>query len=178
MNKENLPNKLKPFVKWAGGKTQFLEIINLLLPHQYNNFIEPFVGGGAVFLNLQPQQLIINDINQELITTYQVIIKQPQELLKLLKEYEKNHSKDFYETLRSQAPNNLTELGTAARFIYLNKTGYNGLYRVNSQGGFNVPWGQKEQVKLFDKEKEEPALFKAGDEVTFFSIPENEFENY
>jgi DNA adenine methylase len=123
------------------------------LPSQYNAFIEPFVGGGAAFLSIQPNQLIINDINKELIITYQVIKNQPQELLKLLKEYERNHSKDFYETLKKQEPSNLTELGTAARFIYLNKTGYNGLYRVNSQGIFNVPFGQKEKIKLFEKSK-------------------------
>jgi DNA adenine methylase len=124
----------------------------LLLPEKYNTFIEPFVGGGAALLSIQPKKVIINDINKELIITYQIIKKQPKQLLKLLKEYEKNHSKDFYETLRSQEPNNLTELGIAARFIYLNKSGYNGLYRVNSQGEFNVPWGQKEKVKLADKE--------------------------
>ena len=122
------------------------------MPSQYNTFIEPFAGGGAVSLSTQPNKLIVNDINKELITTYQIIKKQPKELLKLLKEYEKNHNKDFYETLKKQEPNNLTELGTAARFIYLNKTGYNGLYRVNSQGEFNVPFGQREKVKLFDKE--------------------------
>jgi len=66
-NKENQPIKLKPFVKWAGGKTQFLEIINLLLPLKYNTFIELFVGGGAVFLNIKPKQLVINDINSELL---------------------------------------------------------------------------------------------------------------
>jgi DNA adenine methylase len=124
----------------------------LLAPSSYEKFVEPFVGGGAAFLNLQPSKLVINDINQELIITYQIIKKQPKELLKLLKEYEENHNKDFYETLRSQEPNNLTELGTAARFIYLNKTGYNGLYRVNGGGKFNVPFGQKEKVKLFDKQ--------------------------
>jgi len=109
------------------------------LPSQYNAFIEPFVGGGAVFLSLQPQQLIINDINSELIITYQVIKENPQELIKLLTEYEKKHSQEFYETLKKQAIKNLSNLETAARFIYLNKTGYNGLYRVNSQGEFNVP---------------------------------------
>jgi DNA adenine methylase len=152
MNKENLPSKLKPFVKWAGGKTQFLEIINLLTPNNYNRLIEPFVGGGAVFLSLRSQQLVINDVNSELITTYQIIKEQPQELIKLLSEYEKKHSQEFYEQLKRQEPESLSELETAARFIYLNKTCYNGLYRVNSQGEFNVPWGQKEQVKLFDKE--------------------------
>jgi DNA adenine methylase len=149
---KNSDIKLKPFIKWAGGKTQFLEIISLLTPNDYNCLIEPFVGGGAVFLSLQPQQLIINDINKELITTYQIIKEKPNELIKLLNEYEKKHSQEFYETLKKQAIKNLSNLETAARFIYLNKTGYNGLYRVNSQGEFNVPWGQKEKAKLFDKE--------------------------
>jgi len=139
MNKENLPNKLKPFVKWAGGKTQFLEIINLLIPNNYNRLIEPFVGGGAVFLSLHSQQLIINDVNSELITTYQIIKEKPKELIKLLTEYEKKHNQEFYEQLKRQETKNLTDLETATRFIYLNKTGYNGLYRVNSQGEFNVP---------------------------------------
>jgi DNA adenine methylase len=110
------------------------------------------VGGGAVFLSVQPRQLIINDLNQELMMAYQVIKEQPQELIELLIEYEKKHSKEFYEQLRQQEPKNLTKLETTARFIYLNKTGYNGLYRVNSQGEFNVPYGQREQVKLFDKD--------------------------
>jgi len=107
--------------------------------NNYNRLIEPFVGGGAVFLNLQPQQLIINDINKELITTYQIIKEKPNELIKLLNEYEKKHSQEFYEILKKQKPANLSNLEIAARFIYLNKTGYNGLYRVNSQGEFNVP---------------------------------------
>ena len=143
---------MKPFVKWVGGKTQFLEIISLLLPQQYNTFIEPFVGGGAVFLFLQPQQLVINDINSELITTYQIIKEKPHELIKLLTEYEKKHSPEFYEQLKKQAPKNLTKQEIATRFIYLNKTGYNGLYRVNIQGIFNVPWGQREKISLFNKD--------------------------
>jgi len=130
---------MKPFVKWAGGKTQFLEIINWLIPNDYNRLIEPFVGGGAVFLNVKAKQLIINDINQELTTAYQIIKEIPQELIKLLTEYEKKHSQEFYETLKKQENKNLSNLEVAARFIYLNKTGYNGLYRVNSQGEFNVP---------------------------------------
>lgn len=152
MNKKLTPNQLKPFVKWAGGKTQFLEIINLLLPAQYNTFVEPFVGGGAVFLSVQPNKLIINDLNQELIFTYRVIKSVPQALINLLQDYEKKHSSEFYEQLRQQEPKNLTHLEIAARFIYLNKTGYNGLYRVNSQGEFNVPWGKRERAKLFNKE--------------------------
>jgi len=149
MNKQT--NKLKPFVKWAGGKTQFLEIINLLLPANYNQFIEPFVGGGSVFLNIQPNKLIINDLNQELITAYRVIKDTPKPLISLLQEYEKKHSLEFYEQLKQKKPKDLTHLEIATRFIYLNKTGYNGLYRVNSQGIFNVPFGQKEKIKLFER---------------------------
>lgn len=150
MNKE-ITNKLKPFVKWAGGKTQFLEIISLLSPTDYNCLIEPFVGGGAVFLNVQPNKLIINDLNQELMTAYRVIKDTPKPLINLLQEYEKNHSQEFYEQLKQKDPKNLTHLEIAARFIYLNKTGYNGLYRVNSQGIFNVPFGQKAKIKLFER---------------------------
>jgi DNA adenine methylase len=124
----------------------------LLVPASYEKFVEPFVGGGAVFLSCQPRQLIINDINQELITTYQIVKEKPQELIKLLNEYEKKHSQEFYETLKKQEPKNLSDLETATRFIYLNKTGYNGLYRVNGRGKFNVPFGQREKVKLFDKQ--------------------------
>jgi DNA adenine methylase len=124
----------------------------LLLPSSYNRIIEPFVGGGAVFLNLQSPQLIINDINSELIITYKIVKENPRELLKLLSEYEENHSKDFYDELRKKEPKNLNELEIATRFIYLNKTGFNGLYRVNSQGIFNVPLGHKEKVKLANRD--------------------------
>jgi DNA adenine methylase len=150
MNK-GTTNKLKPFVKWAGGKTQFLEIISLLLPADYNRLIEPFVGGGAVFLNVQSNKLIINDLNQELMTAYRVIKDTPKPLINLLQEYEKKHNQEFYEQLKQKDPKNLTHLEIATRFIYLNKTGYNGLYRVNSQGIFNVPFGQKEKIKLFER---------------------------
>jgi len=150
--KQLLSPKLKPFVKWVGGKTQFLEIIDLLLPFSYNRIIEPFVGGGAVFLNLQPSQLIINDVNNELITTYKIVKENPQELLKILLKYEENHSKIFFNKLRNKEPKNLNNLEVAARFIYLNKTGFNGLYRVNSQGIFNVSFGQKNKIKLVNKD--------------------------
>lgn len=151
MNKNSLPN-LKPFVKWAGGKTQFLEIINLLSPSSYNRLIEPFAGGGAFFFNKRADKLIINDINKELITTYKLIRNDHQGLINVLKKYEENHNKVFYENLKKQKVSDLTEIEIAARFIYLNKTCFNGLYRVNSKGEFNVPWGKKERIKLFDEE--------------------------
>ena len=116
------------------------------MPVNYNQFIEPFVGGGSVFLSLQPNRLIINDLNQELMTTYKVVKNTPQALISLLQDYEKNHSKEFYEKLKEQNPKNLTHLEIVARFIYLNKTGFNGLYRVNSKGKFNVPYGKRENI--------------------------------
>ena len=143
--------QLKPFVKWVGGKAQFLTLIKLLLPANYNQFIEPFAGGGSVFLSFQPNQLIINDFNQELMVSYKVVKNAPQALINLLQEYEKKHSQEFYEELKEQDPKNLTHLEVVARFIYLNKTGYNGLYRVNSQGKFNVPYGKRENIKLFER---------------------------
>jgi DNA adenine methylase len=152
MNSKSSSN-LKPFVKWAGGKTQFLEIINLLSPNSYDRLIEPFVGGGSVFLNLKRDNLIINDVNQELIKSYRVIKDNPLELLKILVEYEKRHSKIFYEEIRSLKLEDLNDLEISARFIYLNKTCFNGLYRVNSSGGFNVPIGsKKENATIFSRD--------------------------
>jgi DNA adenine methylase len=122
-----------------------------LLPTNYNHLIEPFVGGGSVFLSVEPDKLIINDLNQELMTTYRVIKDTPKPLISLLQEYEKKHSSEFYEQLKQKEPKDLTHLEIATRFIYLNKTGYNGLYRVNGKGEFNVPFGQKEKIKLFER---------------------------
>jgi DNA adenine methylase len=121
------------------------------LPTNFKQFIEPFVGGGSVFLSLQHNQLIINDFNQELMIAYKVVKNTPQALINLLQDYEKKHSQGFYEQLKEQDPKNLTHLEIVARFIYLNKTGYNGLYRVNSQGKFNVPYGKRENIKLFER---------------------------
>lgn len=143
--------KMKPFVKWVGGKTQLLDTINLLKPKEINKFIEPFVGGGAVFFNFAHNRAIINDINKELITAYKVIRDRPNELINLLNKWnESDDLKEFFQNLKSKDVNNLNELEIAARLIFLNKYGFNGIYRVNSKGQFNVPFANKNKTNLYD----------------------------
>ncbi|EZT46596.1 DpnII family type II restriction endonuclease [Staphylococcus aureus] len=143
--------KLTPIVKWAGGKTQLLDAINALVPNDFAIYHEPFLGGGATLLSNQPKNAIINDLNHELMTTYNVIKHDITPLIKelkdMIKQHNTNNAKDFYMTVREQEILNLNDIEIAARFLYLNKTGFNGLYRVNSQGKFNVPFNKKDMIK-------------------------------
>ncbi|HDZ8765960.1 TPA: Dam family site-specific DNA-(adenine-N6)-methyltransferase [Staphylococcus aureus] len=143
--------KLTPIVKWAGGKTQLLDAINALVPNDFAIYHEPFLGGGATLLSNQPKNAIINDLNHELMTTYNVIKHDMTPLIKelkdMIKQHNTNNAKDFYMTVREQEILNLNDIEIAARFLYLNKTGFNGLYRVNSQGKFNVPFNKKDMIK-------------------------------
>lgn len=133
------------FVKWAGGKKQLIEQFKSFFPKKINRYFEPFVGGGAVAFyiirNYNPEEIIISDNNKELINAYEIIKDNVTELINLLKEYKKEHSRETYYKIRSQDPKCLSKIHRAARFIYLNKTCFNGLYRVNSKGQFNVPMG-------------------------------------
>ena len=145
--------KLSPFVKWVGGKR---DVINKHLyqyfPLNYNCYLEPFSGGAAVLYYLQPNKAIVNDLNSELITTYQVIKTNVNALIKKLDQFHDQHSEEFYYEIRKQKFNKKVDI--AARFIYLNKTGFNGLYRVNKNNEFNVPFNKKskENLKLYDQE--------------------------
>lgn len=149
---------LKPFVKWAGGKTQILNKIKEYLPDSFNNYYEPFVGGGALLFELAPKVAIINDTNQELICVYKCLKDESMyiNLIDLLKDYESKHSEEFFYKIREMDRNenfyNTSILVRAARMIYLNKACFNGLYRVNSKGYFNVPSAKKAKVKIFDKD--------------------------
>lgn len=138
-------NKLiAPFLKWVGGKRQLMSAINQFLPQEITRYYEPFVGGGAVLFNLQPKNAVINDFNKELINVYNTIKESPAELIDDLKIH-KNESDYFYNLRaldREESFNNLSNLKKASRVIYLNKTCYNGLYRVNSSGEFNSPFGK------------------------------------
>lgn len=139
-------NETLTFVKWAGGKKQLLAQFKPFFPKEIKRYFEPFVGGGAVafyLLKTHPEieKIYLSDINEELITTYYVIKNNPKELITLLKEYKKKHNKEFYYKIRSQNIKTLNKIQIATRFIYLNKTCFNGLYRVNSKGEFNVPIG-------------------------------------
>ncbi|NEP10387.1 MAG: DNA adenine methylase [Symploca sp. SIO2C1] len=135
----------QPFLKWAGGKRQLISIIQDFVPKKYTEYYEPFVGAGAVLFSIQPTQAVINDTNSELINCYRVIRDKPEELLTLCQHYKDNHSKEHYYKLRAQDRNDdfkyLSPVQKAARIIYLNKTCFNGLFRVNSSGQFNVPYG-------------------------------------
>lgn len=142
----------KPFVKWAGGKRYLLEEIKPRLPLRFNHYFEPFIGGGAIYFELQNKikRATISDNNEELIIAYRAIKKNPKGLIKKLKEYAQVHSKDFYYKTRGKLPEEKIE--RAARFIYLNKTCYNGLYRVNNSGRFNVPMGSYKNPNIIQKE--------------------------
>lgn len=138
--KETCP---RPFLKWAGGKNRLIPQYEGYFPQRFHTYYEPFLGGGAVFFHLQPTKAILTDINAELITTYRCVRDHVEELIELLKEHKIGHNKyerDYYYDVRSYPER--TDLKQAARFIYLNKTCFNGLYRVNSQGKFNVPLGR------------------------------------
>ncbi|HEX7312798.1 MAG TPA: DNA adenine methylase [Pyrinomonadaceae bacterium] len=134
----------QPFLKWAGGKRQLLHEIRKYVPREFGTYFEPFVGAGAVLFDLQPARAVINDANRELINCYRVIKHNPEELVRLADEHERNDSKGYFEWLRDRdrepGLHALTAEERAARVIYLNKTCFNGLYRVNKRGLFNVPY--------------------------------------
>lgn len=139
----------KPILKWAGGKRGLLPIIyKYMLPFyiECNRYVELFFGGGAVLFDLKPNKAVINDINFELINVYMSIRDNSSQLISLLQDHSHNHSTEYYYAVRnidrdSQRYNKLSAVEKAARIIYLNKTCFNGLYRVNSKGHFNVPIG-------------------------------------
>lgn len=133
-----------PFLKWAGGKRWFTSRCSNILPREYNRYIEPFVGSGALFFALEPQDAIIGDINEQLIETYLAIKDNWPLVLKFLKHHAASHSKEYFYSLRADSPKTIHQ--RAARFIYLNRTCWNGLYRVNKSGQFNVPIGTKTNV--------------------------------
>lgn len=151
MNNNSLP---RPFIKWAGGKTQLVDELVDRLPVVFNNYHEPFLGGGALFFNLYREGKIkharISDLNSELIDVYCAIRNKRTAVINELSKYP--HDEEFYYQLRSKNPSELSLPVRAARMIYMNKTGYNGLYRVNKSGGFNVPFGRYKNPKYLDKE--------------------------
>ena len=143
-----------PFVKWAGGKRQLIPQLKKYFPKTFNKFIEPFVGGGAVFFNLLPSKAILSDNNSDLINCYKIIQNDVNALISSLKKHK--YEKDYYYEIRALDRdyvryNELSPIEKASRTIYLNKTGYNGLYRVNSKGLFNVPFGRHKNPNICDE---------------------------
>lgn len=149
--------KGKPFVKWAGGKRQILDKLKKYIPDEYNTYYEPFIGGGALLFELSPKNAVINDSNTELMNVYQVLCDEEKfkKMCKALNSHETNHSEEYYYEQRNKDRNKntfnkLSDYTRAARTIYLNKACFNGLYRVNSKGEFNVPFGKKIKVNTYE----------------------------
>jgi DNA adenine methylase len=155
--REIIDNKPKPFVKWVGGKRQLLKqfrALKLYPPDHFdpakNKYFEPFVGGGAVFFDLLPERAFLSDMNFELVTTYNVIKENVDELIRSLKRHK--YQKDYFLKVRAKNPKELSDVEIASRFIFLNRTAFNGMYRVNSKGEFNVPFGKYENPMICDEE--------------------------
>jgi DNA adenine methylase len=157
-----IPISPKPFLRWAGGKRRLIPLILEFFPLTFsgldNHFYEPFVGGGALSLHLgnrdlknhvPGKNLVLNDINPDLITAYTVVRDKVEELITSLSIVSKDVSKSQFEKIRAWDPK--TDLEKAVRFIYLNKTCFNGLWRVNSRGEFNVPWGKLRNPRIFEE---------------------------
>lgn len=179
---------MKPILKWVGGKGALIKQLKPLMPVSYNNYIEPFIGGGAVLLNLKPKKAYVNDYNDELINLYEMIKRKPDELIIDLKKHI-NEENYFYQ-IRSldrdpKVYNQLTNVEKASRIVYLNKTSYNGLYRVNSRGELNVPFGRYKNPNFCDEKNihelseyfnKNDIKFSTGDfEKVLINIKEGDF---
>ncbi len=155
-NKVMAKNKLvSPFVKWVGGKRQLMDAIVEAMPKNIRNYtyVEPFIGGGAVLFHIQPKNAIINDFNSELINVYNVVKENLDELIIDLRKH-KNESEYFYHIRSLDRTEDFSKIGKiqrASRLIYLNKTCYNGLYRVNNAGEFNSPFGRYKNPNIVNE---------------------------
>lgn len=170
-------SKIRPFVKWAGGKRQIIDKLIKYSPKKFNKYYEPFVGGGAFLFELEPKYAVINDYNIELINVYNCIKDKNKykKVLKILDDYEIKNSKEFYYEIRNMDRdkslyNKLSDIEKCARTIYLNKACFNGLYRVNSKNEFNVPFNQKEKVNTYDKDNVELiSLYLRNNDITILN---------
>ena len=147
----------QPFVKWAGGKRQLLEKLRSRMPSACKKYYEPFVGGGALLFDSKPEQAFINDINRELMHTYEALRDSRDEFISRMEEMDRvTCTKEFYYKTRGRYNEKLSggeyDVEMAVLFVYLNKHCFNGLYRVNAKGLFNVPWNQKISGKSIDIE--------------------------
>ena len=157
--KKRLETKPKPFVKWVGGKRQLIQQFrerDLYPPEGFDSktatYFEPFVGGGAMFFDLLPKKAFLSDMNGELVLSYNVIKNDVDGLIKKLKVHKKNDSKEYFLKVRALDTEKLSDVNIAARFIYLNRTCFNGLYRVNGSGKFNVPYAANKNPLICDEE--------------------------
>lgn len=147
---------LKPFTKWTGGKRQLLPQLLKYAPKEFETYYEPFVGGGALLFEMQPQKAVINDYNQALIETYEVIRDDVEKLITLLKQHQKQNCSEYYYHIRSfdrdERIHDTNKTWRAARILYMLRVNFNGLYRVNSNNQFNTPYGRYKNPKIVDEE--------------------------
>ena len=150
-----MKTNLQPVLKWVGGKRQIIQQIMEHIPDNFGRYFEPFLGGGSVFLSIEPQSAVINDYNAELMNLYRIIKFDPDGLIKILGSL-KNNETEFYRIRNLDRNINFLSSNTdtfrAARTVFLNKTCFNGLYRVNANGEFNVPFGNYKNPKIIDSE--------------------------
>ncbi len=150
---EKLKEETYPIVKWVGGKRQLMFELLKNMPEDFNRYFEPFIGGGALFFYLQPDNAYISDMNEELINLYQVVRDSVDELIADLQKHD--ISKEYFMEIRNidrtEEYENWSDVQKASRFIYLNRTCFNGMYRVNSQGQFNVPFGHYKNPRIVDE---------------------------
>ena len=170
--------KPKPFVKWVGGKRQLLKQfreLGLYPPEAFNpmtnTYYEPFVGGGAVFFDLLPKNAKLSDLNSELVITYNVIKSNVDELIESLQKH--IYDKEYYLKVRAEKVEDLSEIEVASRFIFLNRTGFNGLYRVNKGGQFNVPFGRYSNPVICDEDN----LRRVSDALRDVVITHQDYKN-
>lgn len=150
---EQLKSETYPIVKWVGGKRQLIFELIKNMPKSYNRYFEPFIGGGALFFELQPDRAYISDMNEELINLYSIVRDNVYELIEDLSRHEV--SKEYFLKIRNidrtEKYAELSDIERASRFIYLNRTCFNGMYRVNSKGEFNVPFGHYKNPRIIDE---------------------------
>ena len=150
---EKLREETYPIVKWVGGKRQLIFELLKNMPKSYNRYFEPFIGGGALFFELQPDNAYISDMNEELINLYQVVRDEVDELICDLQKHDisKEYFMEIRNVDRTEEYQNWSDVQKASRFIYLNRTCFNGMYRVNSKGEFNVPFGHYKNPRILDE---------------------------
>jgi DNA adenine methylase len=161
----------RPFLKWAGGKRQLLPHLLRHVPRHMGRYFEPFVGGGALFFSVRPERATLADVNARLVRAYRGVAEQVDEVVRLLRDYP--HDSKFYYRLRAQAVDGGSDAEVAAWFIYLNRTGYNGLYRVNRRNEFNVPFGRYANPTVCD----EPTLRACAAALSEKTLLVDDFEN-
>ncbi len=182
-------SKAKPFLKWAGGKSRVAKQISIFFPSKFNRYYEPFLGSGAIYFAISPQKGFLNDLNKYLIGTYEIIRDNPNELIKQLKKIDSEYhslptledKSNYYYSARTEFnKSQKMNIHKAALFILLNKAGYNGMYRENSKGEYNIPFGKHEKCLICDSENIlevsrniQDIKFSSGDYKTALSSAKN-----